>query len=253
MESVWMSIRRLVGVSFVAVACGPAPARAPVSAMPTAEPQIIPGIPAADLSALVGADRDNWKDTLDQTLAVIASEEFQTALSGYSALDPRKHAPDVRGADVLALYTRTSLTSGQLAAHYVSTSDGCGSQTASTLWLPRNRPYKFAQVSLNTCTRQRAASSDVYTRACAVNTAAHELTHTIIDNGVEVFQDKGHGGASGRLVSYTVGAIAQCVYLDQHGKLAEQKLSVSACVERVGPTFFDPHTCCADWEKVCDK
>ncbi len=65
-------------------------------------------------------------------------------------------------------------------------------------------------------------------QACAVNTVAHELTHTVIEHerSTALFTDTGtlaflHRifGGSDDLVSYGLGTLAECVYLEQAGNL----------------------------------
>jgi len=65
-------------------------------------------------------------------------------------------------------------------------------------------------------------------QACAVNTMAHELTHTVVEHeqSAALFTDTGARAflyrvfrGSDDLVSYGLGTLAECVYLEQVGGL----------------------------------
>lgn len=149
------------------------------------------------------------------------------------------HRPPVRGQGVLEMYLGSSAVRGQVITQYALTKEGCDDQTASTgvySTIPHGE-YDHAIVTLNTCTLERAANPDIFAFACAVNTAAHELTHSVIVDGVQLYQDGDHKDDRQPMVSYTLRAIAQCVYLKQAGKLT---MGLDACVRRVGEHIFDP-------------
>ncbi|MFO0555412.1 MAG: hypothetical protein U0271_43950 [Polyangiaceae bacterium] len=87
--------------------------------------------------------------------------------------------------------------------------------------------------------------------ACAINTIAHEWAHTIpdpSDAGVWLYQDDDHEGSDEALVSYAIGAIAQCVYLDMQGYRVEEQFD--ECMRRVGTTTFNSTTCAAGWAET---
>lgn len=213
------------------------------------------GIPIADFSAIEAVDRAkaaSWRNVVDAARAVISSDDFAEAVKSRT-LEARSRGSSVSGEDVLRMYRGESATRGQILTQYALTTDGCGGQTAST-GIYRTDPnggYDHAIVTLNTCTLARATdATDVYAFACAVNTAAHELTHSVIVDGEQPYQDGGHQGDRHPMVSYTLGAIAQCVYLEHADKLPG---SFDACVTRIGGHSFDAGTCCADWSKGCAR
>jgi hypothetical protein len=80
-------------------------------------------------------------------------------------------------------------------------------------------------------------------RACTINTLAHEWTHTVTVNDTVIYTDSGHNSVDVPLVSYTVGSLAQCVYL----KRQRPQLDVRACVDEVGTHDFCHRTCEAGW------
>jgi hypothetical protein len=102
-----------------------------------------------------------------------------------------------------------------------------------------------ATITLRSPTMERWRAGSYEQRACAINTVAHEWTHLVTATGsVSTFQDGCHALAAVPLVSYTVGAIAQCAYLVEQGKFP---IDMAACVAAVGTTEFDDDTCRAGW------
>lgn len=81
-------------------------------------------------------------------------------------------------------------------------------------------------------------------RALAINSLAHEITHTITSCSPGlclVFADRGFsfGWLRGNppLVSYTVGSVAQCTWREEQGIMPE---GLIACVRRFGVRSFTP-------------
>jgi len=104
---------------------------------------------------------------------------------------------------------------------------------------------------LQAVTMKRAVGASTEERACAVNTIAHEWTHTIPNPQKtmdSLFQDGGHTGADKPLVSYTVGALAQCLYLTKHEYPMDSE-QLKTCVRRVGTITFIRNSCEKGWAK----
>lgn len=102
-----------------------------------------------------------------------------------------------------------------------------------------------ATITLRTPVLERWQATSVEARACAINTVAHEWTHLVTTTGaISTFQDRCHTQSTVPLVSYTVGAIAQCAYL---AKRVAFSIDMAACVAAVGTTYFDGDTCRAGW------
>jgi hypothetical protein len=102
--------------------------------------------------------------------------------------------------------------------------------------------YTHAETHLSPVVLERWLRGGTKSRACAVNTLAHELTHTVVDASASmVFLDGGYtwmwltGGR--HVVSYTVGTVAQCTVLEEAGQPYE------ACVAEAGTTAFSPTGC----------
>jgi hypothetical protein len=63
----------------------------------------------------------------------------------------------------------------------------------------------------------------------------------------QFYQDKGHQGDTNPIVSYTVGAIAQCTYLATRSPPMIPTTAIGECVAKVGTHSFDPSTCSDAW------
>jgi hypothetical protein len=83
--------------------------------------------------------------------------------------------------------------------------------------------------------------------ACGIDTIVHEWMHAIVDaKGTPRFTDKGHRGAKFPLVTYTVGAVAQCTYLEEQlGELPPADFV--KCVEAIGVRSLRSETCEERW------
>ena len=201
---------------------------------------------------------------MSETLEVVNSETFRRYLENTENMSSRKGAPrDVTGAFALSALS-SNLAEKPLPVKYVPMWGKVrllGFHTGSVascdfdLFIQRSNQTASTALSadasttyLNRCTLDRAATrpKDVGDRpepfACAINTVVHEWTHAIPsreDNTESLFQDGSHT-KSERLVSYTVGAIAQCVYLS---RFRDKSFTLDKCVERVGTGVFNSDTC----------
>ncbi|MGC4118034.1 MAG: hypothetical protein QM765_26480 [Myxococcales bacterium] len=83
--------------------------------------------------------------------------------------------------------------------------------------------------------------------SCAINTVAHELTHTVASpDGAELFADRGVTYAEMRdrqLVSYFVGAVAQCTYLQLEAERAGKSHDLADCIRKVGTRRMNASLC----------
>jgi hypothetical protein len=94
------------------------------------------------------------------------------------------------------------------------------------------------RMAIKQSTLDQWLSDDPVMRSCAVNTVAHEITHTFvsessgsmsfIDGGLEGFRSRRNGTTG----SYVIGQLAQCTWLAEQGRIA--KSEVAACV----PVFY---------------
>lgn len=93
-------------------------------------------------------------------------------------------------------------------------------------------------------------SANAVTRSCAINTLAHEMTHNMTrdpNRFLWAFTDTGLGGSvTGEKGSYSMGALAQCTYLQSVGRI--DRAGIAQCVPVWGLTnsFFWTH--CDDFD-----
>lgn len=88
----------------------------------------------------------------------------------------------------------------------------------------------------------RFRSTDQVERSCAINSMAHEITHTMSASSTmfeTAVTDTGGGrvGAGNNpFASYFVGAVAQCTYLQELGRVTSEGLQ--QCIETFGARVF---------------
>jgi hypothetical protein len=90
----------------------------------------------------------------------------------------------------------------------------------------------------------RFRSTDPVERSCAINTMAHEMSHTIVNHPTwsqYVLEDgTGVGGAT-PIASYVIGTVAQCTYLESLGRIP--KAGLANCVAAFGKSEFFNNRC----------
>jgi hypothetical protein len=213
-------------------------------------------------SITLARDKDAVTGAAGAAARVIASSLFRRHLVKIAKIDPQPNATPTDGSTVANLYLGLDGVAHQYPSKYLTTTQGCtgfplthtGASTATT---GLNGASGTATTTLHSCTLERARAypkTDADpggTFACAVNTLAHEWSHSIPDESRHqtvnnwLYQDTGHKHAKMGLVSYTIGAIAQCAYLDSRGFKIEERFE--ECVESVGTTTFNSSTCNERW------
>jgi len=111
---------------------------------------------------------------------------------------------------------------------------------------------RYSDVLITRGVLQAFGSSDVVTRSCAVNVAAHEYAHTIsltpmgyrvafadTDEVDRRIADRRNPGTP--VASYLIGAVAQCTWLEKQGRIGPGDLR--ACVEVFGTAAFNWSRC----------
>ena len=93
-------------------------------------------------------------------------------------------------------------------------------------------------------------SANAVTRSCAINTLAHEMTHNMTrdpNRFLWAFTDTGLGGSvTGEKGSYSMGALAQCTYLQSIGRI--DRAGIAQCVPVWGLTSSFSWTHCDDFD-----
>jgi hypothetical protein len=197
------------------------------------------------LSALAAEDVPVFRRASIDTRDVITSDAFHQALAAMEPLEISAGGPWLTGEAVDLIYRgKTALKS--LPVCYLR-ADGSGRETANTGIGTQcgNTKGRYAITSLHWVVLQRLGQLPEG-HGCAINTLAHEWTHSIVepDTGAkQVFTDAGYQHHEEPIVSYTVGAVAQCVYLRRWRPL----LDIDTCVRTVGTHGFAACTCAAGW------
>lgn len=193
-------------------------------------------------------ERSDTQDLIDATYSVIESPEFMRNLRELDGklkdlwLSP--YGETVPAKEVFLAYL------GRDKNHMPVPSTLKWGKTERTVPAEGTAAAALIELSLSKLAQWR--SSSITHKSCAINTLAHELTHTVSRDNKQfryLFTDGGRRWATflGRpLVSYTVGAVAQCTYLQQHGDVLGTDLR--ACIERWGTNQFYSSGCAPESE-----
>lgn len=176
-------------------------------------------------------DREPLDQLLKVSSAVVMSDALFANADALGATYPRIFLNTALGykspADTVAL-----LSAPDSGLHFQSTPVEFGSGAKTGFNGQRWR----MQVSRKTLARWR--SSDPVMKSCAVNTVAHEITHTFVakSRGGMAFIDGGESARpsrrNGTTGSYVIGQLAQCTWLAEQGRISAS--DVATCV----PVFY---------------
>jgi len=103
---------------------------------------------------------------------------------------------------------------------------------------PRNA--RRGEIQLGRLHFARYTRGDVVEKSCAINTMVHEISHTLSERQDEYWmhildsEDRVTPPAGVFEASYFIGAVAQCTYLETHGRIGAA--GFPTCIE----TFGDP-------------
>lgn len=214
--------------------------------------------PIASVDANIGGqDRIDLTGLINDSRETLVSERFRANLLAFAA-------PDANGRDTSRLWlsktlqygTVTDLTAmltGAKADHryvfaHVQVIGNASYDQVFTGSDPLDWGRPLVQIGRVHLARYR--STNIVERSCAVNTLAHELTHTISGApGIyaQVLRDTGQdamppGSEPG--ASYLVGSVAQCTYLQNRGRIGANDLR--QCVAAFGQREFF-NTRCASY------
>lgn len=226
-----MYVDRFLLACLAIAGCAPAPTieAAPAAYHASPATAIAPGSDQAEV----------LRDLLAEAARVMQSPEFGQALvSVASELDLRM-APNgaVVDSDALVLMLR--------GAH---PQVGYALARAQWRWPGRSRTIirrGVPVVQIKRSVRDLWTSQSPASRSCAINTAAHELSHTLGANDAPfqfLIADWGYDDApdTQHFASYTIGSVAQCTWLAQQGALTG---TLRACIEANGTRDYSPPAC----------
>jgi hypothetical protein len=207
-------------------------------------------------SVVAQEDRRPLEALLDQAYGVLRSGAMQQNLSRLAGRYPEVYAspgrpamPMSKVADIIVLRAR--------GARYVP-ADVALAET-DELWGGGVAGYasqgpgegRYSDIVLSRHVLDAWRSGDLVERSCAINVAAHEYSHTISTLPFvyqTAFTDTGAPGQRiGRrdrslpVASYLLGTVAQCTWLQLHGRISPSE--VPACVEVFGVSSGNLHRC----------
>lgn len=180
------------------------------------------------------------------TRDVVESEAFRAVLERLGPVDVSPGGRWISGWTLSRVYLgyspdytseptcfRRKISSGKITAT-TELAPNCGYRTD-------HAPYALTVVHGEVLERQAELPEG---RACAINTLAHEWTHAIADAKMRIlFTDDGYQHFDDPVVSYTVGAVAQCVFLQRW----RPQLDLNVCIQAAGTRSFRACTCEAGW------
>ncbi|MEO7730668.1 MAG: hypothetical protein ABIY55_06815 [Kofleriaceae bacterium] len=210
-----------------------------------------------DYSQLDKTQAETYTALHRQVDELVHTSEFGAALRDIDTLAPTPKGDRISGAMFAAMYLHqySDIESLPLCYRFEAAD---GSETARTGTFANRQgcgkgKAAVAEITLHTVTLARASTEQLEAHACAVNTLAHEWTHalTIVDDRVDtghrqLFDDGDHDHQPEPLAGYTVGAVAQCVYLARKRGGVEH-FKVASCIEEVGTNAFPLTSCSNGW------
>jgi len=183
-----------------------------------------------------------------ETLALLKSKEFKNNLSSLS-VDYTRVSFGSRSASVAELSKVVGLEYPY--RFYPTPVALVGNQWNSTVLTGHNgERINGILVTSMAVGRQHFArfrSANAVERSCAINTMAHEISHTITDSptlATGVIEDTGTSatiGAATPIASYLMGSVAQCTYLQKVGRIKEEELR--SCIAVFGDSEFNNGRC----------
>jgi hypothetical protein len=182
----------------------------------------------------VAADEEPLaKDIVAETKTILRSESFRRHLEAFR--NPLWISPaggSASGADVARVYLgvvparpsriawvgdATDLRAGTVL---YPPSAGSATSGSATITLGRGHLARWSNPRPKDADHKMTPELARRGRACVINTLSHEFAHTIVGSEGQVFTDAGYHFFFWReLVSYTVGGLAECTYLESNGGL----------------------------------
>jgi hypothetical protein len=199
------------------------------------------------------ADRQTVQELVAATLAVITSERFARNLEGLGTpytrlwLSPFGKTMDPKGVAQIYLGRHSTVRPAPVVI-------GVKEQETASQGFNVNPLVSY--ITLPPYVLERWRGDTVIRRSCAINTLAHELSHSFSQSPTQreyIFADRGKGRFFnltsyfyGSLASYTIGTVAQCTMLEEADELPE---GFAACLRNWGTDEFY-YSDCGDPEET---
>lgn len=226
------------------VSCGGVSALPPATS-PRVAPQII--VTGALAASAWRADADAL---IAATRSVIESPRFQQVVTARGDLHVSALGAKIEGAVLYAAYLSLR-PERRIVPTTITIMRGLPARTSGiTALCAADRGTRRASIRLQPYVLRQWRSKSLKARSCAINTLAHELTHAVVEGADDqLFTDDGIRWFSFALVSYGLGTIAQCLYLEHEGNvpfaalarcLSQHKLDrFVGCDQPPGPDELD--------------
>lgn len=199
------------------------------------------------------AERGAASRLMEEARAVLTSSAFRANLEGldarYATIYGRPSAQALSVGDVASVIALEPPGS-RFAPAQVMVVDDNGSALGAAG--EGGTTGRYSDVLITRGVLRAFGATDVVTRSCAINVAAHEYAHTISLTPVgyhvaftdtnetdREIADRQHPGTP--VASYLVGAVAQCTWLERQGRIGRDE--VAACVETFGVSAFNWKRC----------
>lgn len=196
--------------------------------------------------SIVGSERQALQRLIDEAKSVVASSGFRQDMDSLNGQYSRVWLTKDTG------YASASMIAAMVAqpvgeTHYVKTRvilAGNDRKFSISVDDDRRTSNGSRVLSIGRGHLARYRSSSDIVKSCAINSIAHEITHTL-SRSRTVFlyavRDTGPDNDEGRqgpMASYLVGSVAQCSHLRQSGRIAPEE--VARCVQTFGvkPVFL---------------
>lgn len=248
-----VSIRRfavssaVICPSLLALACGAGPQPAVVFATVVFPKDQRAAAPPSDVSHVDSRHRAALQRVLEAAGRTVDSPRFKRYLSRLAEVAPALGSSPITGLKVHAVVFDVARLRPLPIVYRIGgeTCKSRGGETART-----GLGSAVAEMCIQPVVLQRAAAKEPEALACSVNTIVHEWTHTVPreESGmVYMFRDDDHDESSKPLVSYAIGSLAQCVFLEeQYGHLLTDE-QMAWCIKSAGTIDFIYNTCASDW------
>lgn len=216
----------------------------------TSQPAAASG-PAVSIEGVTDdAERRELQSWIDATTSVLSSPLFADRLRqtvGSREIFLRGYGRTVMGGsgDLLDI-----LAAGAPGLRYVDTPVGLtgdeANYTAAAGWTGQSENnMSLGSMTLGRGHLERWRSEDPVQRSCAVNTLAHEISHTVSTHPslyIHALDDTLDLSVMAQPVgSYLIGTVAQCTWLEQNGRIGQSDFN--ACVAIFSWSAFNSFNC----------
>jgi hypothetical protein len=235
----------LLPVAFILAAC----AINPPAMGPETEIPFSPAYLSISLDdSMSSVDRETVQELVNATLQVITGERFARNLEGLGRpyrriwLSPYGETMTPEGVAQIYLGEHRIVRPAPIVIEVAN--QGTPTQGFST----QGPLVSYIVLTPDVLARWRGDTLE--RRSCAVNSLAHELSHSFSQDPVKadyIFADKGKGSVFnlieyfyGPLASYTIGTVAQCTMLEEANELPA---GFAACLTTWGTDEFNSDYC----------